>query len=77
MRFVLGNRLLVNVGGTEVHLAILGEQLRRLGHETVVYSPELGPYADHLRGRGFEVADALAELPEDCDVVFSQDTLVA
>ena len=77
VRFVLGNRLLVNVGGTEVHLAILGEQLRRLGHETVVYSPELGPYADHLRSRGFEVTDALTELPEDCDVVFSQDTLVA
>ena len=77
MRFVLGNRLLVNVGGTEVHLAILGEQLRRLGHETVVYSPELGPYAEHLRNLGFEVTDGLAELPEDCDVVFSQDTLVA
>jgi hypothetical protein len=77
VRFVLGNRLLVNVGGTEVHLSILGEQLQRLGHETVVYSPELGPYADHLRGRGFEVTDALAELPDDCDVVFSQDTLVA
>ncbi len=77
MRFVLGNRLLVNVGGTEVHLSVLGEQLRRLGHETVVYSPELGPYADHLRSLGFEVTDALAELPEDCEVVFSQDTLVA
>ncbi|MGZ4257256.1 MAG: hypothetical protein ACXVRE_05780 [Gaiellaceae bacterium] len=77
MRFVLGNRLLVNVGGTEVHLAIVGEQLRRLGHETVMYSPELGPYADNLRGRGFEVTDALTELPEDCDVVFSQDALVA
>ena len=77
MRFVLGNRLLVNVGGTEVHLAILGEQLRRLGHEAVIYSPELGPYADHLRSRGFEVTNGLSELPEDCDVAFSQDTLVA
>jgi hypothetical protein len=77
VRFVLGNRLLVNVGGTEVHLAILGEQLRRLGHEAVVYSPELGPYANHLRSLGFEVTDSLAELPDDCDVVFSQDTLVA
>jgi hypothetical protein len=77
VRFVLGNRLLVNVGGTEVHLAILGEELERLGHEAVLYAPELGPYAEHLRGRGLTVAGALQELPQDCDVVLSQDTLVA
>ena len=57
MRFVLGNRLLDRAGGTEVHLLTLGLQLRRLGHEVCLYSPELGPFTEHVRGRGLEVVD--------------------
>jgi hypothetical protein len=76
MRFVLGNRLMVHVGGTEVHLVTLAEHLRRLGHEAVIYSPELGPYADHARLRGLDVTASVGELPEECDVVLSQDAIV-
>jgi hypothetical protein len=65
------------VGGTEAHLLTLGEHLQRLGHEVAVYSPETGSYADHLAARGIEVYERLRTLPADCDVVFSQDTLVA
>ncbi len=76
MRFVLANRLMTHAGGTETHLVTIGDQLLRLGHEVVVYSPELGPFADYARGRGLEVFDQLRELPDQCDVVLAQDGLV-
>jgi hypothetical protein len=76
MRFVLGNRHMIAAGGTEVHLLVLGEHLQRLGHEVVVYASELGPFADHARRRGLAVSDRVRELPEACDVVFSQDGIV-
>ena len=76
MRFVLGNRLMTGAGGTEIHLVTIGEQLLRLGHEVVIYSPELGPFADHARRRGIDVVDELRELPADCDVVLAQDGIV-
>lgn len=76
MRFVLGNRLLTAAGGTEVHLLTLAGALQRLGHEVVLYSPELGPFSDHVRRRGIEVVGELRELPGECDVVFAQDGIV-
>ena len=63
-------------GGTEVHLVTIGSELLRLGHEAVIYSPELGPFADHARERGIEVVDELDELPVECDVVLAQDSVV-
>ncbi len=77
MRFVLGNRLMAEVGGTEVHLVTLAEHLQRLGHEAVIYSPELGPYAEYARSRGLEVESEPSKLPGECDVLLSQDMLVA
>jgi hypothetical protein len=77
MDFVLANRILIHPGGTEVHLVTIGEQLQRLGHEVVLYAPELGPFADYARRRGLEVRGSLRELPERCDVVFAQDGIVA
>jgi hypothetical protein len=76
VRFVLGNRLMDHAGGTETHLVTLGAELLRLGHEVVIYSPELGPFADYARRRGIDVVDELRELPDECDVVFAQDGLV-
>ena len=76
MRFVLANRLMNTAGGTETHLVTIGDQLLRLGHEVVIYSPELGPYADYARERGIDVVDQLRELPAECDVVFAQDGIV-
>jgi hypothetical protein len=77
VRFVLANRLMVHVGGTEVHLVTLADHLRRLGHEAVIYAPELGPFADHVRDRGIDVVNRPEKLPGECDVVFAQDTIVA
>ena len=76
MRFVLANRHLLATGGTEVHLVMLGEQLQRLGHEVLLYAPELGPFADHARRRGLDVVGSVRELPETCDVTFAQDGIV-
>ena len=77
MRFVLANRELKGAGGTEVHLVTLGEQLQRLGHDVHLYATELGDFAEHARRRGLAVRGSLLELPEDADVVFSQDGIVA
>ena len=76
MRFVMANRLLDHAGGTEVHLLTVAEQLQRLGHEVCMYSPKLGPFADHVRRRGVDIAAELRDLPEGCDVVLTQDALV-
>ena len=76
VRFVLANRFMNQAGGTEVHLVTIGAELLRLGHEAVIYSPELGPFADHARERGLEVVDELDELPAECDVVLAQDSIV-
>ncbi len=77
MRFVLANRQMAFVGGTEIHLVTVAEHLRRLGHDAVIYTPELGAYSDHARSRGLEVLGTLRELPLECDVVFAQDAIVA
>jgi hypothetical protein len=77
MRFVLANRHLLAAGGTEVHLVTIAEHLQRLGHEVLLFAPELGPFADHARRRGLEVHDNPRELPAACDIVFAQDGIVA
>src|SRR4051794_17964920 len=77
MRFVLGNRFMLHVGGTEVHLVTVSEALIRMGHESVIYSPELGPYSDYARRRGLDVVGELRNLPDECDVVLAQDRIVA
>jgi hypothetical protein len=55
---------------------MLGEQLQRLGHEVLLYAPELGPFADHARRRGLDVVGNARELPATCDVTFAQDGIV-
>jgi hypothetical protein len=76
MRFVLGDRSMRAVGGTVAHLVTLGEHLPKLGHQVIVYSPELGPFADYARRRGIDVRGELSELPRECDVVLAQDAMV-
>jgi hypothetical protein len=68
---------MAHVGGTEMHLATVGGELLRLGHEVFIYSPVLGPYSDYVSGLGLPVLDRLRELPAECDVVLAQDGIVA
>jgi hypothetical protein len=77
VRFILGNRLLDRAGGTEVHMVTVGEQLQRLGHEVLLYSPVLGAFSAAAERRGLTVAGRLEDLPEACDVVLAQDTIVS
>ena len=48
-----------------------------LGHEPIIYAREGGPFSDHVRDRGVEVALRESELPESCEVVIGQDAVVA
>lgn len=77
MRFVLSNFALAASGGSETYLLTVGHQLQRLGHDVVLYAHEVGPFADHARERGVEVVSRAADLPRECDVVVSQDAVVA
>lgn len=42
MKFLLTNRELVNLGGSELVTVELAEELTRQGHDVVVYSPKIG-----------------------------------
>jgi hypothetical protein len=77
VRLVLANKSLTLLGGSEAYLITVGEQLQRLGHEVVAYSPELGEAASSVRARGLRVASALHELPAEVDGVLAQDSVVA
>jgi hypothetical protein len=76
VRFVLGNHRLFAAGGAETHIATLGDQLLRLGHEVVVYCPEPGRFAGEIRARGLDIVLRAVDLPLDRDAVLAQDRRV-
>ncbi len=59
MRVLLTTRALAQPGGSETYLATVARELRSLGHELIIYSPEHGAMANRLRGEGFELLDSL------------------
>lgn len=71
VKLVLGTNHL-GLGGSESYLLTVAEQLDRLGHDVVVYSPEQGEGAWVARDRGLGVVDE-AGLPADCDAALVQD----
>lgn len=73
MRIVVGNYNFIRPAGTEMYLLTVGERLTRLGHEVVVFSVALGDLADEAARRGIRVTDQPRALPEECDVVLTQD----
>jgi hypothetical protein len=77
VRLVLANKSLTLLGGSEAYLITVGEQLQRLGHEVVAYSPELGEAADSARDRGLRVASAHRDLPDEVDGLLAQDSVTA
>ncbi len=62
----------LGLGGSESYLLTVAEQLDRLGHEVVVYTPEPGGGVAVALDRGLTVVGE-AELPEDCDAALVQD----
>jgi hypothetical protein len=71
MNLVLATNHL-GLGGSESYLLTVAEQLDRLGHEAVIYTPEPGAGASVARERGLAVVGE-ADLPAECDAVLAQD----
>ena len=63
MRVLLTTRALAQPGGSETYLVTVARELRALGHELTIYSPELGSIAQRMRAEGFEVLDSLDGCP--------------
>lgn len=58
--------------GTQVVVRDLALELRRQGHEPVVYSPRLGAVAAELRDSGIQVTDRLSSLTAAPDIIHGQ-----
>lgn len=71
MRLLLATNHL-GLGGSESYLLTVAEQLDRLGHETVVYTPEPEGGVEAARERGIAVAGEEA-LEEEYDATLVQD----
>lgn len=66
----------IGLGGSESYLFTVAEQLDRLGHEVVLWTPEPGAGVGVAAERGLTVVDQGA-LPEECDAVLAQDAGVS
>jgi hypothetical protein len=77
MRIVVATHSFHHVGGTETYVLTVAEQLQRLGHQTGIYSQNLGDMMLLARDRGVDVVGDPTELGFEPDVVLSQDTPMA
>lgn len=77
LRILLTCRDLRFRAGSQLYTRDVAEELRRLGHSPVVYSPRLGEVADELRARGVAVIDRLDRLGEPPAVIHGQHHLEA
>jgi hypothetical protein len=76
VRLVLASLHLSWLGGATTYLLTIAPALTRLGHEVVVYSPDAGATEELARARGIDVVTSEARLPERCDAVLTQDTVL-
>jgi hypothetical protein len=67
----------LGVGGTESYLLTVAEQLQNLGHQVTVHAMEADDSADDAIRRGIRVVRGERDLPESCDVVLTQDSIVS
>ena len=77
MRLVLASLHLSWLGGATTYLLTVAPALQRLGHTVTLYSPDPGSTAEIARARGIEVVSDEDGLPDDCDAVLVQDTVLA
>lgn len=77
LRILLTCRDLRVRAGSQLYTRDVAEELRRLGHSPVIYSPRLGEVADELRARGVAVIDRLDRLGEPPAVIHGQHHLEA
>lgn len=66
---LITNRVLLRGSGTETVVKDLAQELSRLGHEIVIYSPVVGPVADQLRAQGFPVFTDITKIEPAPDII--------
>lgn len=64
----------LGIGGADQYLITVGEQLERLGHGVTVFAPEQGALDAEAAELGLRVERDSDRLPDECDVVLTQDT---
>ena len=72
MRILITNAYLDLYAGTQVMVRDLALELRRQGHEPVVYSPRLGPVAEEIRDSGIAITDQLTSVATAPDIIHGQ-----
>lgn len=72
VNILITNAFLDFHAGTQVVVRELARELRRQGHDPVVYSPRLGLVADEIRSSGIVVTDRLSSLTKPPDIIHGQ-----
>jgi hypothetical protein len=72
VKILMTNNALHTRGGSETYLDVTSSELRRLGHEVSFFSPLCGDAATRLRSAGFDVFEAVEDLPRAFDVIHGQ-----
>lgn len=72
MKVLITNSFLDGYTGSEVVVRDLSLELKRQGHQPMVYAPRLGSISDEIRSRGVEVTDKLSRLGTVPDVIHGQ-----
>ena len=77
MRILFTQRELRHHCGTELFTIEVAKELRRRGHEVVVFCPRIGDLAQILLNSGVPVKSKLAEIPWEPEVIHGQHHLQA
>jgi len=72
LRILITNAYLDVYAGTQVVVRDLALELRRQGHEPVIYSPRFGPVAAELRDSGIQVTSQLSDVTATPDIIHGQ-----
>jgi len=72
LRVLITNHELIVRAGTQLYVLDLALELRRRGHQPLVYSPRLGAVADEIRRATIPVVDRLEALGAEPDIVHGQ-----
>ena len=77
LRVLITNTRLAAYTGTELYVRDLALALFARGHTPLVYSPELGPVAQELRGAGIQVVDVPSALSTAPDIIHGHHEIAA
>jgi hypothetical protein len=73
MRIVLGTLEFGAIGGAATYALTTAVELQALGHDVTIFAEETGELARVAEERGVRVAAGEGALPDEVDVVYSQD----